>query len=305
MGLFLKINHKNKFFINLDQLLITLTGHTEPVSCLAVLANGNLASGSYDQTIKIWNATDYSLIRTLTGHSDIVRSLALLRNGNLASCSSDNTIKIWNTNEGSQIKTIQTEFISGIYSLAVLQDDALAIGGGLFDSTIKILNASSGSLIRTLGGHTLIVESLAVLKNGYLVSASSSSDGIKVWNAIEGSLIKTFNSGARPLLALDNGYLASGSSDNTIKIWNTDDGSLIKSINAAGSVLALAVLKDGNLVGSVSAGLMYSFIKIWNINNGELIKMLIEHNSAVNALVVLKNGNLASACGDNTIKIFL
>ena len=52
---------------------------------LAVLQNGDLASGSEDKTIKIWDSSTWSLKRTLTGHSDWVRSLAVLKNGDLAS----------------------------------------------------------------------------------------------------------------------------------------------------------------------------------------------------------------------------
>ena len=43
-------------------------GHTSYVFCLTVLANGFLASGSGDTTIKIWNYSTGSLITTLYGH---------------------------------------------------------------------------------------------------------------------------------------------------------------------------------------------------------------------------------------------
>ena len=63
---------------------------------LAVLKNGDLASGSIDETIKVWNADDGSLIRTLE-HSGDVSALAVLQNGFLVSGSQDNSIiTIWN-----------------------------------------------------------------------------------------------------------------------------------------------------------------------------------------------------------------
>ncbi|MGK7901848.1 MAG: WD40 repeat domain-containing protein [Hormoscilla sp.] len=55
-----------------------------------------LASGSNDNTIKIWNLRSGRLLRTLTGHSGPVRSVAISPDGQLlASGSNDNTIKIW------------------------------------------------------------------------------------------------------------------------------------------------------------------------------------------------------------------
>jgi WD40 repeat protein len=32
----------------------TLTGHSNPVLCVAVLADGRLATGSEDNTVKVW-----------------------------------------------------------------------------------------------------------------------------------------------------------------------------------------------------------------------------------------------------------
>lgn len=74
---------------------------------LAVFQNGNLVSGSYDKTIKIWSNSDWSLINTLTGHSFWVILLAVFwQNGNLASGSGDATIKIWNVNAGVLVATL-------------------------------------------------------------------------------------------------------------------------------------------------------------------------------------------------------
>ena len=46
-----------------------LNGHLRQAECLAVLNDGNLASGSDDFTIKIWNSSDsFKNVFNLTGH---------------------------------------------------------------------------------------------------------------------------------------------------------------------------------------------------------------------------------------------
>ncbi len=80
----------------MDQYLYIFTGHNGTVQVLAELPNCNLASGSDDSTIKIWNSLNGSLLFTFYAHRDIVYTLVTLTNGNLASCSLDKTLKIWN-----------------------------------------------------------------------------------------------------------------------------------------------------------------------------------------------------------------
>ncbi|RNA11698.1 serine threonine kinase [Brachionus plicatilis] len=63
---------------------MTLNSHSNNVESLAVLHNGDLASGSSDNTIKIWNIENGSVKFTLKNHSSDVRALAVLHNGDIA-----------------------------------------------------------------------------------------------------------------------------------------------------------------------------------------------------------------------------
>lgn len=54
-----------------------------------------IASGSWDNTIKIANIHTGQCLRTLTGHTGVIYALELLENDQLASGSFDGSIKIW------------------------------------------------------------------------------------------------------------------------------------------------------------------------------------------------------------------
>jgi WD40 repeat protein len=55
-----------------------------------------LASGSLDNTIRLWDAASGALLRTLKGHTYTVRSVAFSPDGRaLASGSWDGTVRLW------------------------------------------------------------------------------------------------------------------------------------------------------------------------------------------------------------------
>lgn len=75
----------------------TITGHSKEVWQVAFSPDGQyLASGSYDQTVKVWRLRDGVLERTLTGHAGTVWSVAFSPDGQrLASSGEDKTVKLW------------------------------------------------------------------------------------------------------------------------------------------------------------------------------------------------------------------
>jgi WD40 repeat protein len=55
-----------------------------------------LASGSVDNTVRLWRVADGALLRTLEGHTDLVWSVAFSPDGTLlASGSWDGTVRLW------------------------------------------------------------------------------------------------------------------------------------------------------------------------------------------------------------------
>ena len=78
-----------------------LFGHNDEVQVLLALSSNEIASGSLDKTIKIWNTETCNLKFTLVGHEGNILSLIALPDNEIASGSTDKTIRIWNTQIGS------------------------------------------------------------------------------------------------------------------------------------------------------------------------------------------------------------
>ena len=79
------------------QEILALKGHTQSVTSVAFSTDGKwLASGSVDQTLRIWDATSGQETFTLKTHTNTVFGVAFRADGNrLASASEDGTVKVW------------------------------------------------------------------------------------------------------------------------------------------------------------------------------------------------------------------
>src|SRR5690349_2060502 len=89
------------------KLLRALEGHKDIVNGVAFDPAGKvLASGSNDQTIRLWDITNGQLLRTLEGHEKNVLSVAFDPTGRLlATGSDDQTVKLWDATSGNLLHT--------------------------------------------------------------------------------------------------------------------------------------------------------------------------------------------------------
>ncbi len=126
-----------------------MTGHLLCVYTLATLANGNLASGSYDKTVKLWNPNSGSLVYTLTGHTNTVFTLATLPNGNLASGSDDNTINIWNLNSLVYSNIPSSGYSSTEFNFKILNDQAFDLTLYWVDQSHNFVNYANINIGQT------------------------------------------------------------------------------------------------------------------------------------------------------------
>jgi WD40 repeat protein len=93
--------------------LRTLQGHVANVNNVAFSPDGKLlASASTDNTIRLWNVSDGTLLHILQGHTRIVYGVAFSPDGQtLASASGvgEGKILLWRMADGALLQTLLTE----------------------------------------------------------------------------------------------------------------------------------------------------------------------------------------------------
>ncbi|KAL8998435.1 MAG: hypothetical protein Q9188_006099 [Gyalolechia gomerana] len=157
-------------------LIQTLAGHSGRVRAVAFSPDGKrIASGSDDETVKLWDTATGDLQKTLVDHSDRVTD-----GKRIASGSNDKTIKLWDTVTGDLQKTSAGH--SDRVSAVAFSPDGKRIASGSDDKTVKLWDTATGDLQKMLAGHSDRVTAVAFSPDGKWIASGSDDKTIKLWD---------------------------------------------------------------------------------------------------------------------------
>ena len=286
-----------------------LEGHTFGVLSVSFSPDGTLlASGSWDNTIKLWEVDTGDELRTLTGHTGGVNSVVFSPDGTLlASGSRDNTIKLWEVDTGDELRTLTRH--TGWVSSVSFSPDGTLLASGSRDNTIKLWEVDTGDELRTLTRHTGWVSSVSFSPDGTMLASGSRDNTIKLWEVDTGDELRTLTGHSDDVNSVvfspDGTLLASGSWDNTIKLWEVDTGDELRIlIGHTGWVSSVSFSPDGTMLASGSRD---NTIGLWSIATGKELHTLTGHaltghEGNVYSIAFSPNGQtLAIGSGDSKI----
>lgn len=283
------------------------TGHSYYVRSVAFSPDGKIiASGSWDKTIKLWNASSGIELKTLEGHPDFVGSVAFSPNGKLlASGSWDTNIKLWDVETGREIKSFYGH--NGTVNSVVFSPDGETIISGSSDKSVRIWNITSGEVLKTLTGHTDEITSIAVSADGKFIASGSIDKTIKIWDLKSGRELKTFAGHTAEITSVaiskDTKTIASGSSDGTIKLWSVEKGKEIKTLSNLGESVESVVFSSDDT--TLFSGGLDNTISQWNLENGRELRTFKGHTSSIYSVAVNSDGKtIVSGSWDKTVKIW-
>ncbi|GAB4376604.1 MAG: hypothetical protein Kow00121_23910 [Elainellaceae cyanobacterium] len=290
-----------------DSSVASLPGHLDTIWSVAISIDGKtIASGSFDQTIKIWDFPARKLLRTLSVHTDAIRSVVISSDGQVvASGSSDKTIKLWNLQTGELLQAFSGH--SGpVWSVDISSDGQILVSGS-YDGTIKVWDLTTGALLRTLPEHYDSVWSVDISPDGQTLVSGSYDGTVKAWNLQTGQVLRTFSKHSEPVRSVaispSGTTLASASWDKTVKVWDLQTGQLLHTLSGhSDRVVSVAISPDNQTLASSS---LDRTIKIWDLETGALLHTLSGHTDWVISTVFNPDGKtLISGSKDQTIKIW-
>ncbi len=212
----------------------SLSGHTKSIWSVAFDADGEMiASGSADQSIKLWNVGSGKCLHTFTEHQHWVCSVAFHPQQNiLASGSYDRTIKLWDLGTGCCTAT-WSGHTSGVWCIAFSPAGDFLVSSGI-DQTIRVWEVATGTCQQVLTGHENWVMAVAISPDGQWIASGSADHTVRLWSAERGELMHTLTGHTNSVWSVafgpDGKHLASGSDDKTIRLWNVETGTCVDTL---------------------------------------------------------------------------
>ncbi|MER7794601.1 hypothetical protein [Streptomyces sp. NPDC097640] len=256
----------------------TFTAHTGQVEALAFSPDGRrlATASSFDDTVRLWNATAVRPHTTLAGEPTIltgearnVRSLAFSPDGRtLATGSSDGPVRLWNTATGRVRDTLTGH--TRVVGLVAFSADGRTLATSSYDGTARLWDPATGATRRTFRDHVGRVWAAAFSPDGRTLATSDGRQTVRLWDTSTGRVRTTLTGHADYLYSIafspDGRTLATGGPDRTARLWDLARGQTRRTFDGhTDGVWAAALSPDGRTLVTTDRG---GPARLWNTGTG-------------------------------------
>jgi eukaryotic-like serine/threonine-protein kinase len=296
---------------------LTLKGHTGPVKTLAMSADGKriVSGGSWDQTVKVWNADSGQEILSFRPHAANIFGVAISGDGKrIVTSGNDMTVNVWDAATAQKVRSIDGR-THQFTCLGLSADGKRIVTGSCvftpqgfsLPGEMTVCDVDAGRDIFLLKGHSSGIFSVAFSADGKRIVSGSQDGTVKIWDAEKGKEMLTLkgHSGAVTSAAVTNDgkRIVSCSADGTVKVWDARTGQQALTLTGhTGVVQSVAVSSDGQRIYSGGSD---QTVKVWDGTSGEQLLTFKGHTDAVLSLAVSADGKrIASGGSDRTVRVW-
>ncbi len=238
----------NLLDIKTGRVVGNIAGHQQRLSSFRFSPDGKFfATGSLDQTIKIWQMPTGKLLQTLKVEGD-AKSLSFSSDNTLLAAHINESLKIWQTADGKAIQTIEKVNCRE--------------KGGFYNFTIAV---SSDNRLLACGASNR--EKFSTEQKSNPEDLGITTFQIELFDIANGQKLRRFEGHQQQITACafstDNKFLVSGSDDSQTKLWDVSSGKELANMLVINEKDWLVSTPEGFFDGSPTAWKQLS----WRFNN--------------------------------------
>jgi COMPASS component SWD3 len=212
--------------------LKTLTAHKNYVMCCNFSPQSNLiVSGSFDETVRIWDVKTGRCLRSLPSHTEPVTATAFNKDGTLVISSSyDGVVRLWDTSTGQCLKTLQqpdgNESQIGVSHVKFTPNGRFVLVSTA-NNMMRLWNYTSNKVLKTYTGHTneryAIQTAFSTVRGKWIVTPSEDC-GVYVMDLQTRGTAQVLRGHTDAVVSVDchptEAMIVSAALDGTIKLWH-------------------------------------------------------------------------------------
>ena len=217
---------------------------------------------------------------------------------------------LWNLPTGNVIRELRKNLSR--FNSAFTPDGSRVLS--YHESSLELWDAATGRVIWSVkGGHTGLVDFIAIAQNGTLALTASKSDKtVRVWDVVSGRLLQViaFPGGFEPGLISPDGHFilfCSGSKiisiSDTVKIFDAATGREIKTLTKKGTIPFenISFTPDGHALVMMR---LDGGVTLWDISAAREVQRFEGSGQTITRVNYAPEGNLAAIVGRKDVSIW-
>jgi serine/threonine protein kinase/WD40 repeat protein len=235
-----------------------IAGHDKETWSVDFSPDGKLlATGSDDETVRLWDMASGAQLGELTGHVATISDVAFAQDGRLASASLDGTVRIWEPKSGRLLRSLDGH-TGPVKSLSWFADGKRLAAADSpkpeLPSRIVIWDTTTGKELQVFHGFLDRINSVTITEDQRYLIATSNDKSIRIWDVESGTLIQSW-SNQSPIrcatLMNQDRWVVTGDNQGLVQIRDIATASVVRNLRGhAAAVLSVAVSPDGRVVAS-------------------------------------------------------
>ncbi|XP_043293093.1 WD repeat-containing protein 88 [Cervus canadensis] len=293
-----------------------MRGHEHIVtSCNFCVDDAKVLSGSYDCTVKLWDAMDGSIVREFepVPEGPVLECSVTADSRRIIATSYDKTVRAWDLETGKLLWKLGHETF--IVSAKLSPDGKYVVLGLDVDHGIFIIDAKDSTTVSHIKDpHMMSLTACCFDPDSQKVASVSFDRSIKIWDVTSQTTLLTItkahnNAISNCCFTFSGHFLCTSSWDKTLKIWNVHTGEF-RNRGACvtlmqgheGCVSSCHFARDTSFL--VSGGFDKT-VAIWDVEEGYRKLSLKGHNDWVMDVSVSNNKKwILSASKDRTVRLW-